>query len=98
MRMLFKKCTFIFLIISILIILFNLNGYDDKNILLIGLNPILNIIVYKEPFRNIIWNDGPNFNMYITHLLTFIIYGGIIDIIIFVIKHNKKKGDRKSVV
>lgn len=78
--------------ISILIIVFNLNGYDDKNILLIGLNPILNIAVYIEPFRSIIWKDGPNFNMYIAHLLTSIIYGGIIDIIIFAIKHISKKG------
>ncbi|WP_152890909.1 hypothetical protein [Clostridium tarantellae] len=86
MRKIFKTFTFWFFIISILIILNNILGNDDKNILLIGLNPILNAVVYVEPFRSIIWNDGPNFNMYIAHLLTFIIYGGIIDSIIAIIK------------
>ena len=53
---------------------------------LIGFNPILNILVYQKHFRSIIWNNGPNFYMYLTHLFAFIIYGGILDIITFPIK------------
>lgn len=88
MKKIFKKIIFtsIFIVLSILIILINFMGYDDKNILLIGLNPILNILVYQKDFRSIIWNEGPNLNMYIAHLFTFIIYGAIIDIITFPFK------------
>ncbi|EKY26568.1 hypothetical protein [Clostridium celatum] len=88
MRKILKNFIFIsiFIVLSILIILINFMGYDDKNILLIGLNPILNFLVYQEGFRNIIWNEGPNFNMYIAHLVTFIIYGVIIDMIRFPFK------------
>lgn len=91
MRKIFKSFTFWLFIISILIISINISGGDDKNILLIGLNPILNFTVYTENFRGIIWDNGPNFNMYILHLLTFIIPGGIIDFIIYAIKDSNKK-------
>ncbi|WP_308647254.1 hypothetical protein [Paenibacillus oleatilyticus] len=47
-----KKATFWLAVISILICLNNYLGNDDKNILLIGLNPVLNSIVYTEPFRH----------------------------------------------
>lgn len=86
MKKIFKSFTFWFFIISIFIILINFMGYDYKNILLIGFNPIINILVYQESFRNAIWSDGPNYNMYIIHLFTFLIYGGIIDILAFPIK------------
>lgn len=76
--------TFIFL--SIIIISSNLMGYDDKNILLIGLNPILNILVYSGKYRSFIWNNGPNFNMYLLHFVSFICYGLIFDILTFPFK------------
>lgn len=97
MRKILKNFIFtsIFIVLSLLIILINFMGYDDKNILLIGLNPILNFLV---SFINIIWNEGPSFNMYIAHLVTFIIYGLIIDMLVFpfkamisVIKTSKNK-------
>ena len=53
--------TLIFLAMSIVIIGLNMIGQDDKNILLVYLNPILNHIVYEEPYRQLIWNDGPTF-------------------------------------
>lgn len=82
--------TFIFLTLSLVIIGLNRIGQDDKNILLIYLNPILNHIVYEEPYRQLIWNDGPTLYMYLAHLLTFLIFGGIIDLIrhLFLSKGN----------
>lgn len=86
MKRILKLFSFWFFIINILIIILNLIGWDDMNILLIGLDPILNYLVYKQPFRRIIWNDGPTFYMYIAHVFTYTMYGGGIDIIIIGIK------------
>ena len=82
MKKIFKSFTFWFIIISFLIILINLTGNDEKNILLIGLNPILAFNVYFKNLIGVIENNEPNFNTYIIHLITFIIYGGLIDIVI----------------
>lgn len=90
MKKIFRSFTFWFFSISIFIILINSMGYDYKNILLIGLNPILNIFLYLEHFRNSIGNDVSNYNLYIMHLITFIIYGGIIDMLAFPIKSMVK--------
>ncbi|WP_270565869.1 hypothetical protein [Clostridium beijerinckii] len=88
---------FWFGIISLLIIYMNYRGQDEKNIALIGLNPILLEIVYIEPFRT--WlNSGivmryflgepaATLNIYLAHLLTFIFYGLIFDLI----KHGIRK-------
>lgn len=91
MKKIVSYCTFWLVIISILLITINITGYDDKNILLIGFNPLLTIIVYIEPFRSILWNDGPNLNIYIAHLLSSILYGITIDSIIHVIKKHYQK-------
>ncbi|WP_270567142.1 hypothetical protein [Clostridium beijerinckii] len=77
-------------IISLLIIAMNYTGHDDKCIILIGLNPILNEIVYIEPFRT--WLDSgivmryylgnaTTLNMYLAHTLTFLFYGFIFGLI-----------------
>lgn len=89
MKKLFKTFTFWFFTASILLIIFNILGWDDKNILLIAFNPILSRIVYIEQIRNIIWNNGPNYNTYIAHLITFILYGIIIDVIIYLVNKYK---------
>lgn len=73
--------TLIFLSLSLVIIGLNWSGQDDKNILLVYLNPILNHFVYEEPYRQLIWNDGPTIYMYLAHLLTFLLFGGVIDLI-----------------
>lgn len=91
MKKIFKSFTFWFFIVSIAVIIMNITGNDDKNILLIGLNPILNLIVYTEPFRSIAWNDGPNIFMYIAHLITYIFPAAIINFIIYSIKYSIKK-------
>lgn len=72
MKKAFRSCTLWFVILSSLIIVWNATGNDDYNLFLIGLNPIINFIVYKEPFRSVIWSDEPNFNMYVLHLVTFV--------------------------
>ncbi len=82
-----KKFTFWFIILSIYIIILNISGNDDKNIMLIGLNPIISKLIYTEPFRSfVLKNDDITINLYIFHLLTFILYGLILDFIIFYIK------------
>ena len=93
MKKIFRSFTFWFFIASIAVIIINITGNDYKNILLIGLNPILNFAVYTEPFRSIAWNDGPNIFMYMTHLLTFIFPAAIIDFIIYAIKYSIKKSN-----
>lgn len=93
MKKIFRSFTFWFFIASIAVIIINITGNDDKNILLIGLNPILNFAVYTEPFRSIALNDGPNIFMYIAHLITFIFPATIIDFIIYTIKYSIKKSN-----
>lgn len=93
MMKIFRSFTFWFFIASIAVIIINITGNDDKNILLIGLNPILNFAVYTESFMSIAWNDGPNIFMYIAHLLTFIFPAAIIDFIIYSIKYSIKKSN-----
>lgn len=97
MRKVLGSFIFWFGIISLLIIYMNYRGQDEKNIALIGLNPILFKIVYIEPFRT--WlNSGTvmryflgepsaTLNIYLAHLLTFLFYGLIFDLI----KHGIRK-------
>ena len=78
MKKVLKSFTFYFFILGIIIVSLNLAGQDDKNILLIGLNPIL------------LWLDNPNLRPlinevpYIWHILSLItmsLYGLTIDFI-----------------
>lgn len=100
MKKVLKSFILWFGIISLLIIFNNYRGHDAKNIILIGLNPILYKIVYIEPFRT--WlNSGTvirnslsgqpsaTTNMYLTHLLTFLFYGFICDFIKHRVKNKK---------
>ena len=86
LRKVLKKATFWFLIMGVLIIWNNVSGNDFKNILLIGLNPFLNLLVYTEKFRAILWNEGPTTIMYIVSLIINVFYGVIIDISIYLLK------------
>ena len=80
-----------FEIISLLIIAMNYAGYDDKCIILIGLNPILCEIIYIEPFRtwllsgfvmrHYLGQPSATINIYLAHLLTFLFYGFIFGLI-----------------
>lgn len=78
------KFTILLAIISLGIILHNYWGYDNKNIILIGLNPIINAVVYTEPIRSIIWKDGPTVYMYVFHWISFVVVGGWFDFLRYV--------------
>ncbi len=98
----YKKATFWFSVISLLICLNSYLGNDDKNILLIGLNPLLNSIVYTEPFRHWIFDFDSaklavdsatirvQFPAYIIHFASFFLTGLIIDCLIRIISRKVK--------
>ena len=74
-----KTFTFYFVIIGIIVILLNVIGIDDMNILMIGLNPILNILDDSK-----IICDFMNSGSYLWHIASFltnILYGIILDFI-----------------
>ena len=80
MKRIFKTFTFWFTTISIASIIFNLANLDDMNIVLIGLNPILNMFSSSDVCCDII-NAFP----YMWHILSFITmtgYGLLLDFII----------------
>ena len=83
MKKVFKSFTFYFIILGLIIVCLNLAGQDDKNILLIGLNPIL------------LWLDNPNLRPlingvpYLWHILSIItmsLYGLIVDFVIALVR------------
>lgn len=74
-----KTFTFCFVIIGIIVVLLNVIGIDDMNILMIGLNPILNILDDSK-----IICDFMNSGSYLWHIASFltnILYGIILDFI-----------------
>ncbi|MCG8502813.1 MAG: hypothetical protein MJB12_20700, partial [Firmicutes bacterium] len=85
MKNIFKSFTFYFMLLSVLLIYNQYIGYDSKNIILIGLNPMLNILMNMDSFRELV-NSGPfidsntllgktSIYLYISHFITFLIYG-----------------------
>ena len=74
-----KTFTFYFVIIGIIVVLLNVIGIDDMNILMIGLNPIQNILDDSK-----IICDFMNSGSYLWHIASFltnILYGIILDFI-----------------
>ena len=86
MKKLIKKFLFWFVLIGIIINIYNLTGNDDKNIILIGLNPLLNLIEGNRTIREFIKSNG-FFLWNILSMLSFILYGLSLDFII----HKKSK-------
>lgn len=91
MKKIFKSFTFWFLILSILIIFLHQIGQDSKSIILIGFNPLLRLL------PNEFMNSGPvvscntisgniSIYWYIASIISFIIYGGLLDLIKKLIK------------
>jgi len=75
----YKTFTFYFVIIGLIVVLLNVLGLDDMNILMIGLNPILNLLDNSKIICGFM-NSG----MYLWHIASFItniLYGIILDII-----------------
>lgn len=88
--------TLCFMILSLLIIAIHYFGMDGRGIILIGLNPMLKSISFTEFGLNVI-SKGPaiaantaagGFSVYwyIAHLLTFVLYGAVLDVIQALIK------------
>ncbi|MED4581181.1 hypothetical protein [Brevibacillus choshinensis] len=86
-----KSFRFWLVVVSMLICVNNYLGNDDANILLIGLNPLLNAICYTEPFRHWIFDfDSARFATdsavisvrlpaYILHVGSFFLIGVLLD-------------------
>ncbi|SEB45676.1 hypothetical protein SAMN05443246_0452 [Paenibacillus sp. GP183] len=100
-----RKFTFWLSIISIMVCINNYWGNDEKNILLIDLNPFLNSIVYKEPFRHWIldFNNAKitdsasirvSTNAYYLHFVSFFLMGFIIDLIIYLYKRYRQSREQ----
>ncbi|MBY0088664.1 hypothetical protein HP567_019770 [Brevibacillus sp. M2.1A] len=83
---LLKKFSFWLTLVSILICLFDFLGNDEKHILLSITNPILNEIVYIEPFKHWIIEVHQDANStilptgYLLHVITYFLFGLLIDL------------------
>ncbi|ATO50084.1 hypothetical protein D5F52_16030 [Brevibacillus laterosporus] len=90
----FKKFWFWLGILSIIVCLNDFYGNDQKHILLIGLNPLLDYMVYKESFRDWIINDNQIegkilLGGYVIHFVSYILLGILIDLLFFFNKQKK---------
>ncbi|PPA81030.1 hypothetical protein C4A76_24405 [Brevibacillus laterosporus] len=90
----FKKFWFWLGIVSIIVCLNDFYGNDQKHILLIGLNPLLDYMVYKESFRDWIINDNQIegkilLGGYVIHFVSYILLGILIDLLFFFNKQKK---------
>lgn len=90
---------------SVLLIYNQYIGYDSKNIILVYFNLILNIQFNIDSFREFI-NSGPTIKsntilretsiyLYISHFITFMIYGLIFDYLKILLLRNMKEGSSK---
>ncbi|OBZ19049.1 hypothetical protein A8L34_05790 [Bacillus sp. FJAT-27264] len=89
---LFRKATFWFSLVSILVCVANYTGNDDKNILLIGFNPFLNAVVYEQSFRSWIigTDDVIRPTAYLLHFASFFLTGAIVDILSYAFRRRDK--------
>ncbi|MCX7709842.1 MAG: hypothetical protein N2484_08315 [Clostridia bacterium] len=96
-----KSFTFYFLLLSLAIIYMNYIGQDSHEIILIGLNIILNKLASMDAARDFM-NSGPMINSktvgggtclywYLAHFISFAFYGLILD----GIKAALNKGSKK---
>lgn len=83
MKKIIKSFIFWFAIIGIAVVVFNLMNFDDMNIIMIGLNPILNLlsgsdlcdIIAEFPY---LWH--------VLSLITMIAYGFVLDGLRFLLR------------
>ncbi|WJQ83540.1 hypothetical protein [Brevibacillus brevis] len=93
---LLKKFSFWLTLVSILICLFDILGNDKKHILFAVTNPILNEIVYIEPFRHWIIEVYQDANStilsvgYLLHVITYFLFGLVIDLALAFRKNYSK--------
>lgn len=93
MKKVLKSCTFYFMLASLLIIFTHYIGKDSHGIVLFELNPIINSLRYTNFADNVI-RTGPIITCgsligyipiywYFIHFITFILYGIVLDFVIF---------------
>ena len=87
MKKIIKSFTFWFALLGIIVVILNLLKLDDMNIIMIGLNPILNIFSSLKLCRDLI-NSVP-YLWQILSIITMVGYGLIIDGIRKLIKKSK---------
>lgn len=76
MKKLLKSGTFWFVLIGVLIVIYNLTGHDDKSIIMIGLNPILNLLSSSKYCRAI---ANVPYLWHLLSILTMTVYGLLLD-------------------
>lgn len=79
MKKFYKTVTFYFIIIAIIVIVLNITGKDDMNILMIGLNPLLNILDNSKVVSDFM--STHNYLWYIASVITNVLYGIVLDFI-----------------
>jgi len=88
MKKVIKSFTFWFVILGVVVIVFNLLNFDDMNIIMIGLNPILNLLSSSAIRSDI---AAIPYLWHILSLLTMATYGLAVDGIKFLIRTVKNK-------
>lgn len=88
MKKVVKSFTFWFIVFGVAVVILNILNLDDMNILMIGLNPILNLLSGSEICTNIaaipcLWH--------ILSLVTMATYGLVLDGIKYLIRVAKNK-------
>lgn len=86
MKKIIKSFTFWFTIFGIAVVIFNLMNFDDMNIIMIGLNPLLNLLSGSD-LCNII-AEVP-YLWHVFSLISMITYGFVLDGLRFLIKEKK---------
>ena len=71
----------------------NAIGQDDKNLLVVffGIDVIYVELLYMESIRAyLITDDGITFVGYVVRVVLGVIYGGILDLIVYIVRRNRK--------
>ena len=86
MKKVIKAFTFWFAILGVIVVLLNILKLDDMNIIMIGLNPILNIL--SSSSINI---SAIPYLWHILSLVTMVAYGLVLDGIKYLLRDMKNK-------
>lgn len=78
MKNMLKSFTFWFVVAGIVVVWYNLSGQDDKNIIMVGLNPIL--VALDNPVCRSILNEIP-YSWHLLSLASMTLYGILLDLI-----------------
>lgn len=88
MKKVLRSFTFWFIVVGIIVVVYNLAGQDDKNIIMCGLNPIL-VALDNQVCRPIL-NEIP-YSWHLLSLLSMALYGAIFDFIRYLIKRKSNE-------